>query len=318
MTDKDTPHSYDVVGLGLATLDVLVRLEDMPAWDAGTRLNAVRMDGGGPVATALVAAERLGVRTAFFGTAGGDDLADIKVRSLADEGVNLDNLQRYDGPERQVVVVFVRQSTGERVFAPLRDIHTDELRPQGIDRESITSARCLHLDGFSPGAARQAARWMKEAGKPVVFDGGQSAGEVSDGKRRLLEYVDILISGAGFAPAVTGRQDVWEAGIAALDAGPRVVVQTVGEDGACVTTPEGRFHVPAFPVEVTDTTGAGDVFHGAWIAAMLRGWDVHATAVFASAVAALACRHIGGRAGIPTFDEAVRLAGHHGYQLPEH
>lgn len=294
-----------VVGLGLASLDVLLRLSDMPTWQRGTRLSAFALDGGGPAATAMAAAARLGARAGFVGTAGNDVAAKIKIDSLARDGVDLSRLVIRDEPEDQVIVVCVDASTGERVFSGLESLGRNQLRPDELDRDYITSADYLHLEGFHYDAALQAAKWMRDAGKTVVLDAGSTSGTVGDGTRRLLGYVDVLICGSGFAPGLTGRSDPFEAGRAALASGPRIVVQTEGAAGSYTVTANEAFHTPAFVVDVVDTTGAGDVFHGAYIVGLLHGWDLPAVAQFASAVAAIKCTRLGGRAGIPTLPETL-------------
>jgi len=307
---------HDIVGLGLAVLDVLIRLKDMPTWEHGTQISAFRLDGGGPVGTAMAAAARLGARVAYIGTAGTDVAADIKLRELERYGVDLRWVVRRPGPESQVVLVFVDEETGERVFAGLQSVGNALLQPDELDREAITSAEYLHLDGFHPAAALQAAQWMREAGKKVVLDAAKHTGPIPEHLRCLIPYVDILISGSGFVPALTGRDDIWEAGEAALDLGPGIVVQTEGVDGSYTVTREERFHIPAFPVDVLDTTGAGDVFHGAFIVGLLQGWTLPQIAAFSTAVAALKCRQLGGRVGVPCFDDAVAFARSQGYPIP--
>ena len=303
-----------VIGLGMSFLDVLIRMQDMPTWEQGTRLSAFRLDGGGPVATAMAATARLGARTAYIGTAGNDEAADMKVRSLEKEGIDLSHLVRLPQPENQIVLVSVRESDGERVFSGLRRSQDSQLGPDQIDREFITSADYLHLDGGHYAAALQAAKWMKEAGKTVVFDGSKVNGDSRAHLTELIQYVDVLIGGSGFVPALTGIKDIWEAGRAALKIGPRVVVQTEGADGSYTVTKDEEFHLPCFKIDVVDTTGAGDVFHGAYIVGLLRGWDLKRVALFSTAVSALKCTKLGGRAGIPTFDQTIAFLKERGVE----
>ncbi|MGC9371669.1 MAG: carbohydrate kinase family protein, partial [Paracoccaceae bacterium] len=169
----------------------------------------------------------------------------------------------------------------------------------------ITSADYLHLDGYHDATALQAARWMQAAGKTVVLDGSKTSGPVRGTMRELVGHVDVLISGSGFVQGLTGKQDLWAALTAALDFGPCIVVQTEGVDGSYTVTADARFHTPAFRCDVVDTTGAGDVFHGAYIVGLIHGWDLRTIARFATAVSAIKCTRLGGRAGIPTFEEAL-------------
>ncbi|MGC9349786.1 MAG: carbohydrate kinase family protein [Anaerolineae bacterium] len=294
-----------IVGLGMATLDVLIRLQTMPTWERGSRIETFGFDGGGPVGTAMVAAAKLGARVGFVGTAGNDTAAEIKMKSFADVGVDLSHVVYRDAPEDQVVIVYINAETGERVFAGVRHTVDRTLRPEELDRDYITSADYLHLEGYHRGAAIRAAKWMRAAGKQVMLDGSKTSGPVQGPMRELVRHVDILISGSGFVEGLTGESELWDACEAALDFGPRIVVQTEGEDGAYTVTRDDRFHTPAMPCSVLDTTGAGDVFHGAYLVGLLQGWDLRETAQFATAVSAIKCSRFGGRAGIPTFDETM-------------
>ena len=125
--------------------------------------------------------------------------------------------------------------------------------------------------------------------------------------RELVGRVDVLICGSGFGPTLTGRDDPWEIGRAILDLGPRVVVQTEGKAGSYTVTREDAFHVPSFDIDVVDTTGAGDVFHGAYIVGMLHGWEVRRIVQFATGVSALKCTGLGGRRPIPCFDQVIEF-----------
>jgi ribokinase len=309
---------FDIIGLGLATLDILIRLGELPTWEHGAGCSAVGLDGGGPVGTACVAAARLGARVGFVGTAGNDQLAALKVQSLREDGVDLSRLAMRDVPENQVVVVYVNQNSGERVFSGLHCFGSEPLQVDELDRAYITSAHFLHLDGTHPEAALQAAQWMRAAGKKVSLDCAKSDGKSIWGElRELVPYADILICGSGFGRALTGHADLWRAGEAMLTLGPQIVVQTEGKDGSYTLTAEERFHTPAFDVTVVDTTGAGDVFHGAYLVGLQHNWDLRRVALFATAVSAIKCTHLGGRTGVPTFEQTLAFLHQRGYSMEE-
>ena len=310
-------RDLQIVGLGLATLDVLIRLRDMPTWEQGVPIESFRFDGGGLVGTAIVAAAKLGARTGFIGTAGGNDAADLKMRSMVEAGVDLRHLVRRPGLEDQVMLVAVHADTGERTFSSLRGMRDHPLRVEELDRDYIVSADTLHLDGFHAEAALQAAKWMKEAGGTVVLDGSTARGSVRAHLVALLPFVDVLITGVGFAEALTGVSDIWRAGAGVLERGPTIFVETRGSEGCYTVTADQRFHTPTFEVDVVDTTGAGDVFHGAYIVGLLQGWDLRTVARFASAVSAIKCTQLGGRVGIPTFEETVAFLGDRGISIEE-
>ncbi len=309
MTHADTPRDnaqpVQIVGVGLATLDVLMRVGEMPTFARGGRMQDFALEGGGMVGTAMVAAAKLGARAGYVGTIGSGYAGLVKRASLAEPGVDLRRARTLEAPERQVVAVYVEADTGERHFSGLAGF-AQELDPlDPADRAYLTAADYLLLDGFHYDAALTAARWMRQAGKTVVYDGSKTAGPIGERTRVLLEHVDVLICGEGFAPALTGQADPAAAGRAALAAGPRVVVQTLGAAGCLTSTADDAFATPAFEVEVVDTTGAGDVFHGAYLVGLLHGWDLRRVARFASAVAAIKCTRLSGRAGIPSFAETL-------------
>jgi ribokinase len=307
---------FDIIGLGLATLDILIRMADLPTWERGAGCSAIGLDGGGPVGTACVAAARLGARVGYVGTSGNDQLGALKVQSLHEDGVDLSRLVGRDQPENHVVVVYVNQDTGERVFSGLHCFDHLPLQVNELDQAYITSASYLHLDGTYPEATRQAAQWMHAAGKMVSLDCAKSDGKsVWGGLKELVPCTDILICGSGFGRALTGHADLWQAGEAMLSLGPKIVVQTEGIDGSYTTTADESFHIPAFNVDVLDTTGAGDVFHGAYLVGLLRGWNLRAVAQFATAVSAIKCTQLGGRKGIPTFGQTLTFLRDRGYIL---
>ena len=309
-----------VVGVGLACLDVLIRLREMPTWEHGGRISAFSFDGGGPVGTALVAVQKLGVSAGYLGTVGTDRVARLKLGFLTEYGVDVSRVAVREGPETQVVIVYVDEDTGERTFAGVgrEGAGPLPLQPSELDRDYILAADYLHLDGMNYEAGMQAARWMKEAGKTVIYDGHKtSADSVPQQVRDAIELVDVLICGEGFGRALTGRSDLYEAGEAALDLGPRIVVQTEGARGSYTVTRDERFHVPAFEVPVIDTTGAGDVFHGAYIVGLTHGWQLQQVAQFATAVSAIKCTGLGGRAPIPSFDQVMAFLSERGIKIEE-
>jgi ribokinase len=305
----------------MAALDILLRSHELPTWEQGVRMQSVALEGGGPVATALVAVSRLGVRAGFVGTYGSDRLGQIKLGTLVENGLDVSRAVQRPGEEDQAVLVCVHAETGERVFSGFEHSRRQPLIPGELDREYITSAQWLHLEGYHADAALQAARWMHEAGKQVMLDGSSTRGPVPNRMRALVEEADVLICGSGFGPALTGLpqdaspDNLWRVGEAIVRMGPRIVVQTEGVMGSYTVTREERFHVPAFEVDVVDTTGAGDVFHGAFLVGLLHGWDVRTVARFSTAVSAIKCTQLSGRRGIPTFDQALSFLRERGIDV---
>jgi len=305
----------DIVGLGLAIADIVLRVERMPTWDDPKGLEDFTIADGGPAGTACFVASSFGLETGFIDTVGSDSMADHRRRSLEQAGVDTSRLVSREGPEDHVVVVWVDAGTGERTFSFRRDFLSQPLEPADLDREYITSANFLHVDGSHGEAALEAARWMHESGGMVVMDASATNRPIPESIRRLVSEIDYLICGSGFGHQLTGESDFWRAGGAMLELGPRVVVQTDGRNGCYTTSRDQHFHTPAFEVDVIDTTGAGDVFHGAYLVGLAKQWELQRTAAFASAVAALHCTVLGNRKGIPSMAEAEALMEDRGTQV---
>jgi sulfofructose kinase len=296
----------DIIGLGLATIDIMTLVPRLPGRDEVFRARRILLQGGGPAATALVAAARLGATTAYLGPIAPTTWGALARAGLESEGVDTSHAPTRASGEQAVSVILVDQATGQRSI--LYDSgEMQELSPAEVPAELIASARALHLDGSHLEAACRAAEIARQAGVVVSFDGG--AGELWAGTELLLPLVDLMVVARRFAEQHTGQADPLQAGPALLDTyQPRQVVITDGARGcwywdAAQHPTAGQIHQPAFPTDVVDTTGAGDVFHGAYLYATLQGWAARRCLAFAAATAALKCRALGGRAGIPVHSE---------------
>lgn len=288
---------FDVVGLGLATVDILTLAPRLPQADDVLAARQIIFQGGGPVATALVAAARLGASTAYLGPIGRGRWGEFTTAEFGRYGVETAFAPADDG-DQSLSVILIDEATGRRSILYARGGLSD-LDPAAVPSALIGQARMLHLDGGHITAALVAAHMARVANVTVSFDGG--AGERWPGIDELLPLVDVMVVARRFAHQYTGEDDPQAAGPALLAAyRPRQVVITDGDNGAWYWDGRQHFHQPAFRVDVIDTTGAGDVFHGAFLYAHLQGWPPRRCLVFASATAALKCRQIGGRAGIPT------------------
>ena len=287
--------THDVVGLGCACLDFLGIVPHLPDQDDQVWMSDSTQQGGGMVSTALVTLSRLGVSTAFAGKVG-NDMAGRAVKEEFDlYGVDSAHLVVEPGASTPVSMILVDESTGQRTI--MAGGTTVEMSPSEIPTGMITAARYLHLDTTGRQAALAAAEIARGSGVPVVLDADSLSRpqDIED----LLRATDYLIASQVFAEALTGRSDPTESAKSLSHYGSSVTVVTLGEEGSYTLSDGRSFHTPAFPVEVVDTTGAGDVYHGAYIFGLLQEWSREKTAVFSSAVAALSCTRLGGRTGIP-------------------
>ena len=294
---------FDAVALGLNAVDHLIVVPRYPEFNSKITFQSHTLAPGGQAATAMVTLARLGLRTRYVGKVGSDDLGRFQIESITSEGVESSGIAVVEGANTQTAFIIIDETSGERTILWNRDerltINEDE-----VDREVITSARALHLDGHDVAASIKAAEYARAAGIPTVLD----IDNAYAGVERLLPSIDFLISSSDFPHQMTGEADLKTAlkKLCGMT-GSTFVAATVGQDGVLAYF-EGQFiHSPAFPIECRDTTGAGDAFHGGFIYGLLAGMSVEQTLRVANAVAALKCRAIGARTALPRLDEVNAL-----------
>jgi sugar/nucleoside kinase (ribokinase family) len=285
---------FDVVGVGLNATDTLLMVPHFPAYAGKVAFEEEVVSAGGQVASALVACARLGLRTKYIGAIGDDERGRIQLESLQETGVNLDHVQIRRGCPNQSAYIIIDRSTGERTVLWRRD---DCLRisPEQISPEQIACARLLHIDGHDTPAVAHAAALARRHGIPVTVD----VDTTYHGFDRVLPNVDYLIASSEFPTAWTGNRDPLQA-LEALqkEYGMKVAAMTLGAHGSLARV-DGKFvYSPAFVVNCVDTTGAGDVFHGAFCYAVLQGMAMSEALDFSNAMAALNCMALGARGGI--------------------
>ena len=290
-----------VIGIGMACLDQLIVWQDLRTPLAANRLLGHDVQGGGMAATALVTVARLGGKAEFWGAVGNDWIGDLILRGLRDEGVGTSQVRRVAGQRGPMMMVWIDQPTGERHFFRLTGFCRTP-RPVG-SLARLKSAGCLLVDQTRPESILRAAREARRLGVPVVGD----LGSVGDEVRKVLRYVDYAIFSETAVGDLAAGGNYRRACQAIRAMGPPHVVITLGRRGL-VFLEGGRFgRLSAFPVKVVDTTGAGDTVHGAFCYGLVEGLPLEKNLAFASAVAAMKCRRLGGRAGIPTRAEVVRF-----------
>jgi sulfofructose kinase len=293
---------FDVVGVGLNATDTLLVVPHFPAYAGKVPFQEEILSPGGQVASAMVCCARLGLRTKYIGTIGDDERGRIQMESLLGSGINLDHVQTRRGPNQSAYIIIDR-STGERTVLWRRE---DCLRidPSEISPDQITNARLLHIDGHDTPAVAHAARIARQAGIPVTVD----VDTIYHGFDKVLPHVDYLIASSEFPPAWTGERDPFHAlEVLQNEYGMRCAAMTLGAHGSLARF-EGKFHyAPAFVVNCVDTTGAGDVFHGAFCYSVLQGMPMQEALDFSNAMAALNCTAIGARGGIRGLEEVRAL-----------
>jgi sugar/nucleoside kinase (ribokinase family) len=298
---------FDAVGFGLNAVDHLIVVSEYPAFDTKVRFTEYEKSAGGQTASAMVALQRLGLKTAYAGRFGSDEDGRFGFQSLEYEGVNLDFAEMIDGANNQVAFIIIDARSGERTIIWDRDERLS-YRPDEAPIEIASRGRVLHIDAHDPPACVAMARAARAAGTIVTAD----IDNIYEGVPELLPLIDVLISSAEFPHRLTGISDE-RASLVEMKAryGCAIVGATRGARGALIFC-EGQFsESTAFEVPggCRDTTGAGDAFHAGFIYGMLSDEDLETCLKLGNAVAALKCRSLGGRAALPTVDELKEFLG---------
>jgi sulfofructose kinase len=288
---------FDVVGLGQNSVDLLAVLNSFPRSNTKHRIEKFARLPGGQVASAMVCCARLGWKARYVGRFGSDDIGAFGLQSLSSEGVDISAAQQVDAPTR-FAMVLVDARTGDRTVLWDRDSKL-VIRPGDIAQDVWASARALHVDCEDIPAATEAARVARANGALTVID----VEAVLPGVPALLRHIDIIVASEGLPERLTGHHDTGTALAAmAREYGPAVACVTLGNAGSLAICQGREIRTPAFEVRVVDSTGAGDAFRGGLISGYLRaGADADAEDVltYATAVAALKCRSLGARDGLP-------------------
>ena len=289
-----------VAGLGQCSLDYIAVTEGYPGEDTKFEAAEMLVEGGGPVATALVALSRLKVKTSFAGVIADDPVGIEIQRGLKAEGVDIRSLVKRRGGSSQTANIIVNRSNATRTVIWKRAT-AKALTSKEVRASFIKGKRFLLLDGLMPEASVKAASIARTFGVPVMLD----AGSLRPAMVELASLADYVVCSETFALEYARTPSRALKGLASL--GPKTVTVTLGKGGSLTLSDGVFFKVPCFKVRAVDTTGAGDVFHGGYIYGLLKGWGIKKTVIFASAFAALKCLAPGGRSGIPTLARTIEL-----------
>jgi len=290
----------DVVGIGENSIDYVYRLPSLPT--STTSASKIQIAGhrvlpGGQVATTLATCATLGLATAYAGGIGDDENGRRIRQELESRGVDTSAAIVRSAPNRYAVIL-VDESNGERIVLWHRDPRLN-LSPEEIATDAILSTRLLHVDNVDEEAAIEASRIARDAGVPVTSD----IDHITDRTEELLRLVTIAIFSAHVPRELTGEADHERALRALRRRYEGWLCVTLGEGGSMLLEGDRLHHLPAFIVTAVDTTGAGDVFRGAFIYAWLHRHEPARILRFANAAAAISCTREGALGGVPTLDE---------------
>ncbi len=295
---------WDILGIGTAAVDDLLFVRQFPRPDEKIPVQTILRQCGGQTATALVTAARQGARTAFFSRLGEDDLSLISVQELEKEGVDCSLVEHTPGSRPFYAVVIVDATTGSRTIL-FNGEGVFEPEMNTFDPMLISQSHVILIDHNIPKTALRAAQIAHSLGVPVVAD-LESA--TIPGLQELLSLTDHLIVSRNFAVNLTKLGEVTEMLFALHDTRRKATVITCGRQGCWYILQDGRAcHIPAFPVQVIDSTGCGDVFHGAYAAAIARDIPINQALLLATASAAIKATQPGGRSGIPNLSNVEQF-----------
>jgi sugar/nucleoside kinase (ribokinase family) len=300
-------NAIDVLGLGSVTVDFVGTIAAWPGRGVKTMLDRFTVCDGGLVGTALVAVARLGGKAAFAGKLGRSEMARRALDALGRESVDTSFVLETQDAEPIVAFILIDRSGGQRNIFWTRQNVQYPMPWEFPEPDWFQRTRVLLIDFESGPAGIEAARTARRHHIPVVIDVERDEPHVAEAMR----VSSHIIVSEDFAGGYTGRRNVTEM-LAALRSDPeQVVIITRGEKGCVGLCNAGNFALPAFPVDVVDTTGCGDTFHGAFALALARGQAVVPAARFASGAAALCATQLGGRAGIPTAAQLEQFLREH-------
>lgn len=283
-----------VYGLGQCCIDFLGRIEDFPEPNSKCEFSGLVVQGGGPVATALVALARWGMTCAIAGVVGDDDFGSLIRRELEAEGIGVDGLRVREGYESQFSFVVAEPGLGRRTLFWRRPTGPPPTVDE-IDHDLLSRAEVFYTDGLFPEASLAAAQSAKDMGVPVVVD----AGSLREGRLELARLSDHFITGEPFAKSYAGDADPLEVCRQIAELGPSVVGVTLGARGYAAIADGEEITGPAYSVEAVDTTGCGDIFHAGYTYGLLRGWSVEKRLDFGAWAASRVALKFGGRTAIP-------------------
>ena len=297
--------AFDVVGLGLNSIDLVAVVSEYPPPNSKQRLDRFERLPGGQVATALSVCARLGWTASYIGRFGDDDLGELSRTSLTSLGIDVSRSTTVEGATNQFAVVLVDSRTGDRTVLWHRHGGLT-IEPDAVARDAVTAGRVLIVDCHETRAAAQAARFAREAGMLTIVDVEKVRPHIGE----LLAHIDAIIAAERFPSEYTGYLSTGRALEALADefAAPLVCV-TLGKEGSLARCGGREIRTPGFQVTCVDSTGAGDAFRGGFAAGCLRTpeGEVEDVLSFANAVAALNCRRLGARGGLPTAEEVEQL-----------
>jgi sulfofructose kinase len=291
---------FDVVGFGENVVDRVCVVAEFPHFDTKSEILRHEVLAGGQVATAVAFMSRLGLKGKYIGKVGSDELGNISLESLRKENIDTSSVLVAPGARNQYSFIIIDQESGERTILWERDARLN-FEDSELNRLDICAGSILYIDGKDPQAALRAATWAQQEGIPVVIDLDKVVSRCDE----LLPLIDFLIVSASFPKEMTGIDDPIRSLSALTEYCPGFIAVTLGAEGAMAIVGDSCVRFPAYNVHAIDTTGAGDIFHAAFIYGLLQNWSLEKIMTFANAAAGLNCTRLGARGDLPSLAEVL-------------
>lgn len=300
-----------IVGIGACVMDTLITVPSYPKEDSKLRAISSKVAGGGPTATGLVAVQKLGEQAGYIGVLSDDNGGNFLLGDFKKYGVSTDCVDVKSGYRSFTSTIWLAQDTATRTCVFDRG-NLPALQLNECQKQVIADSAILMVDGNEMDAAEEGCKFARENHTKVLYD----CGGLYEGVERLLKLTDVMIPSEEFALGHTGCDNVSDAARFLYEQyHPEVVVVTCGKEGGVIYDGATCVSYPAFVVEAVDTNGSGDVFHGAFAAAMVKGYSYMNCCLFASATSAIKCTGVGARESVPSAEEVLAFLIDRGIEL---
>ncbi len=308
MTPNLTPggdlvdNFVDVFGFGHCCIDYLSVIDPYP--EKGKKSDVIESltIGGGPVPTALATVAKFGGTARFCGKVGTDHEGDIIIKGLKDHNVDTQWMIRDSQISTARANIWIDPIDGARTIA-LDTTRYKWMTPDQLDERLFANCRIVLCDGRSPDVMMKGLNLAKIYNVPTVLDVGTSRTRLDE----MLPLIDYAVVSIDLSDSLCRGGTPEQLVDKLITMGSRIGVVTAGIKGTFWDDGTRCGHVPAFPTEIVDTTGAGDVFHGAFVYGLLKEWELEEIIRFSNAAAALSCRKLSGLLSIPSIDEVMTL-----------
>ncbi len=290
----------DIIGLGEVVVDWVAEIPYFPKPDEKIDAISENYFSGGVTANYLVAVSRLGVSCGFIGAVGDDSYGSFLIEDFIKERVDVSFTLKKEGKKTPINFIFI--AGGEKTIIQSPHMKTTKLAISDLEESYIAKSKLLHTTIIHPQLTEKALNIAKEYDVKISIDlESQIAQRGWNNLKKILKKADVLIPNKEGAKLITKSKTAEEAAKNLITEGIPIVIITLGNRGALITTEEFQKEIPAFKVkEVVDTIGAGDTFNGAFsVSYWIKKWNLEKSVKYANAAAALKIQKLGARTGMP-------------------